>query len=85
MRATRRGDCSSAEIYRELGERARAELHRGRGEEAILSVRSAVDPDLLDDEIAGWLATRASVISPPASRLGTEVAGERPLGQLAGR
>lgn len=46
-------------------------------EDAILSVRSAVDGDVLVDQIADWLDTRASVVFPSASRLGTDAAGQR--------
>jgi aminoglycoside phosphotransferase family enzyme/predicted kinase len=41
-------------------------------EHAILTVRSGLDADLLVDEIAEWLDTRASVVLPARARLATE-------------
>lgn len=51
----------------------RRELQRlGRAaEDAILALRSGVDTGLLVDQVADWLDTRASVVSPAAARLDT--------------
>ncbi|MEY2512765.1 MAG: uncharacterized protein QOJ89_123 [bacterium] len=46
-------------------------------EDAILSVRCALNCDVFVDQVADWLDTRASVVFPSASRLGTDAAGQR--------
>lgn len=47
-------------------------------DEVMLDVRSAIDADLLVDEIADWLDTRASVVFRAGSRHSTEVAADPP-------